>query len=82
MVPAWVPFMAQLDLLNKAIGLMGRVFANGLGDRVSTLGRVISKTQKMVLNVTLLNTQQYKVYIKSKMEKSREKSSALSYTSV
>ena len=31
----------------------------------------------MVLDATLLNTQQYKVRIKDKVEKSREKSSAL-----
>ena len=36
---------------------MGRVFADGLGDRVSTPGGVISKTQKMILDATLLNSQ-------------------------
>ena len=36
----------------------------------------------MVLDTSLLNTQQYKVRIKGKVEKSREKSSALSYSSV
>ena len=36
----------------------------------------------MVLDVSLRNTQQYKVRIKGKMEQSREKSSALPYTSV
>ena len=46
---------------NRAIGLMSREFANGLGDRGSIPGRVIPKTQKMVLDATLLNTQQYKV---------------------
>ena len=33
----------------------------------------------MVLDTTLLNIQQYKVYIKGKMEQSREKSSTLPY---
>ena len=61
---------------------MGRVFANDLGDLGSIPGRVIPKTLKMVLDTSLLNTQQYKVRIKAKMEQSREKSSALSYTSV
>ena len=35
----------------------------------------------MVLDTSLLNTQQYKVRIKGKVEQSRERSSALSYTS-
>ena len=33
----------------------------------------------MVLDISLLNTQQYKVRIKGKVEQSRERSSALSY---
>ena len=45
----------------QAIGLMSRVFTNGLGDWGSIPGRVIPKTQKMVLDATLLNTQHYKV---------------------
>ena len=57
-------------------------FINGPGDLRSIPGRVISKTQKMVLDASLLNTQQYKVEIKSKVEQSRERSCALSYTSV
>ena len=36
-------------------------------------GRVIPKTQKMVLDAALLNTQYYKVGIKGKVEQSREK---------
>ena len=39
---------------------MSRVFANSLEDRGSIPGRVIPKTQKMVLDATLLNTQQVK----------------------
>ena len=35
-------------------------------------GQVIPKTQKMVLDATLLNTQYYKVRIKDKVEQSRE----------
>ena len=42
--------------VNGAIGLMSRVFANGRGDWGSIPGRVIPKTQKMVLDATLLNT--------------------------
>ena len=61
---------------------MSRVFASGPGDRGSIPGRVIPKTLKMVLDTALLNTQHYKVRIKSKVEQSRERSSALLYTSV
>ena len=52
--------------------IMVRVFTNGPGNQVSIPGRVIPKTQKMVLDVALLHTQHYKVWIKG--------SSALPYT--
>ena len=52
------------------IDLVGRVFVNGPGDLGSIPGRVIPKTLKMVLDTSLLNTQQYKVYIKGKVEQS------------
>ena len=42
------------------------MFPNGPGDLASTSVRVIPKTQKMVLDATLLNTQHYKVRIKVK----------------
>ena len=45
-------------------------------------GIVIPKTLKMVLDATLLNTQQYKVRIKVKVEQTMEWSSALLYTLV
>ena len=61
---------------------MSKVFANGLGDWSSIQGQVIPKTQKMVLDAALLSTQHYKVRIKSKVEQSKEWSSALPYTSV
>ena len=64
------------------IGLVGRVSVNSLGDLGSIPAFVIPKTLKMVLDTSLLNTQQYKVRIKSKVEQSRKKSSALHYTSV
>ena len=54
---------------------MSRVFINGLGDWGSIPGRVILKTQKMVLDTTLLSIQHYKVSIKGKVEQSRERSS-------
>ena len=52
----------------KAIGLMRSVFANGPGNWDSIPGQVIPKTQKMVLDATLLNSQHYKVRIKGKVE--------------
>ena len=61
---------------------MGRVFASGPGDMGSIPGRVIPKTLKMVLEASLLNTQQYKVRFKGKVKQSRERSSALSYSSL
>ena len=63
-------------------GLVGRVFAKGPGDRGSIPGRVIPKPLKMVLDTSLLNTQQYKVGIEGKVEQSRESSSVLPYSSV
>ena len=61
---------------------MSLVFANDPGDLGSIAGRVIPKTLKMVLDTSLLNTQHYEVRIKGKVGQSREKSSALLYTSV
>ena len=58
------------------------MFANGPENLGSIPGRVIPKTLKMVLNTSLLNTQQYKVRIKGKVEQFRERSSAFPYTSV
>ena len=64
------------------ISLVGKVFVNGPGDLGSIPGRVIPKTLKMVLDTSLLNTQQYEVRIKGIVEQSRERSSTLPYTSV
>ena len=61
---------------------MVRVFANDPGDLGSIPARVMPKTQKMVLDTSLLNTQHYKVRIQGKVEQSRETSSALPYTLV
>ena len=66
----------------RFIGLVGRVFTNGLEDLVSISGRVIQNILKIVLDTALLNTQQYKVRMKGKVEQSRVRSSALPYTSV
>ena len=48
--------------------------------RSSIPGLVIPKTQEIVLDAALLNTQHYKAWIKSKVEQSRERSCALPYT--
>ena len=61
---------------------VSRVFANGLGDLGSIPGHVIPKTFKMVLDTSLLNTQQYKVRIEGKVEQSRERNSALHFSVV
>ena len=65
---------------NRLIGLVGRVFANGPGVLGSIPGRVIPNTFKMLLDISLLNTQYYKVHIKGKLKQSWEMSSALPYT--
>ena len=62
--------------------IVGRVFANDPEDLRSISDRVIPKTLKMVRDTSLLNTQQYKVSIKGKVEQSGERSSAFPYTSV
>ena len=61
---------------------MSRMFTNGPEDRDSIPRRVIPKTQKMVLDAALLNTQQYKVRIKGKVEQSGKWSSVFLYTLV
>ena len=66
------------DIINNHIFCI----ANVPGDWGSIPGWVIPKTQKMVLNTSLLNTQHYKIYIKDKVEQSRKSSCALSNTSV
>ena len=72
-----IDFLRQDATLNspsncQLLGLVVRVFANGPGDLGSIPGRDIPKTQKMVLDTSLLNTQHYKVRIKGKVEPSRE----------
>ena len=62
--------------------LVGRVFANGPRNLDSIPGRVIPKTLKMVLDISLLNSQQYMACIKGKVKQSWERSRALPYTSV
>ena len=61
---------------------MVRVFANGPGNLGSIPGRVIPKTQKMVHDPSLLNTQHYKVRIKGDVEQSKERSCVIPNTLV
>ena len=50
--------------------------------RVSILGQVLPKPQKIVLGNFLLYTHHHKVHIKGKVEQSREKNCTLPNTSV
>ena len=69
--------MGIKDYYNRTIGQISRVFVNGQGGLRSNLGLVIPKTQKTVLDTTLLNSQHHKVRILGKMEQSRKWSSTL-----
>ena len=71
----------NITIFRILIDLVGRVFANGPGGLGSIPGRFITKTLKMVLVTSLLNTRQYKVCIEGKVEQSRERSIAFPYTS-
>ena len=64
--------------------MLATVFEDDHGpvDLGSILGRVILMTLEMVLGNSSLNTQQYKVRIKGKVEQSRERSCTLPYTLV
>ena len=53
------------------------MFANGPGDWGSIPDRVKPKTLENVLDTSLLNTQDYKVRIKGKVEQSRDSSAPL-----
>ena len=71
-----------MNIHNRLIGLVGTMFANGLGDLGLIPGRFIPKTLKMVLDTSLLNIQQCKVLIKGKVELYRERGSAVPYSSM
>ena len=64
------------------IDLMSWVLANGPEDRGSILDELIPKIEEKVLYAALLNTPHYKVWVKGKVEQSREKRSLLPYTLV
>ena len=59
----------RVQILDSAICISRRAYILRKG---SIPGRVIPKTQKMVLDASLLNTQHYKVRIKGKVEQSWE----------
>ena len=75
-------FVFDSAYISHPIGLVGKVFVDGSGDRGSIPRRVIPKTQKMVFDPSLLSIQHYMIWIKDKVEQSRERSSAFSCTSV
>ena len=74
-------FNFNKNVLNKCIKLDTFKMASQYL-QCSIQGRVITKTLKMVLDTSLLNTQQYKVSIKGKVGQSRVRSNALPYTSM
>ena len=65
-------YLSYLSSYNRTIGLMSKVFNNSLPDQ--------SSIQKMVLDVSVLKTQHYKVWNKGEVGQFREWSSALPYT--
>ena len=80
---AWCHILISTFIIKiPAHCLVGRVFANGPGDLGSIPGCVIPKTFKIILDTSLLNTQQYKIRIKGKVEQSKERSSILPHISV
>ena len=64
-------------MIKSVNGQVSRVFANDPGDPGSIPGRVIPKTLKMVLDTSLISTQQYKVRIEGKVKQFWERGSAL-----
>ena len=76
----WFICSAIFQVMDRSIGLAVWVYAKGPGDRGSIPDLVMPKTKKMVLDASLLNTQHYKVLIKSKVEQSKERNSVPSTT--
>ena len=77
-----IEYRYLLESIYQSAGVAVRVFANGLGDWSSIPRRVMPKTQKIVLDASLLTTQHFKVWIKGKVEQSSKRSSVLPYTLV
>ena len=59
-------------LLHRSMLYEWFCFVDVSQDLGSIPGRIIPKTLKMALDTSLLNTQQYKVCIKGKVEQSKE----------
>ena len=55
-----------MKIITGPLGVTVRAFTNGPRDIGSILGRVIPKTQNMLLDASLVNTQHYNVRIKGK----------------
>ena len=80
----------EISFTDLKIPIFWCLFANGLGDRVQSQvesyqrlkKKKKKKKKKIVLDAALLNTQNYKVRIKGKVEQSKEGSSTLPYTSM
>ena len=72
-----INYFLKGTFVNRLIGLVGQVFANGSGDRGSISGCAVPKIFKMILDTSFLNAHQYKVRIKGKVEQSSERSNAL-----
>ena len=66
------------DPLAKRLECSPKAWKTGVQSQVEAY----QKLKKNVLDASMFNTQHYKVWIKSKMEQSRERSSVLTYTSV
>ena len=67
-------FTAYYVIFNRAIELIGRVFANGaLGPEFNPRSSHTKDSKKKVLDVALLYTQHFKVSIKGKPEQSSER---------
>ena len=64
----WVGGFYWVMMMIKINQLIGLVFANGPGDLGSIPGQVIPETIKIILDIYLLNTQQYTVRIKGRVD--------------
>ena len=60
----WTAVSRTIGKRYQLIGQTVRVFANGPGDRDSIPGRVMPKTQKVVLGASLFNTHsEYRIHL-------------------
>ena len=72
----------KLLVFNQAISLMVECLSMVLETRVQSQVKSYQRLKKMVLDTALLNTQHYNVWIKGKVEQSKEWSGAFPYTLV